>query len=119
MGRDTADALWAGASPAGAWRLAVAALDAPPERVRQVAQALRARRGAVALLGARGARPQLVFARADDVTLDMGALLRTAVTGVGGKGGGRPDWAQGGAPDDVALETALRAAEAAVRALLT
>jgi alanyl-tRNA synthetase len=114
-----AEALWAGASPAGAWRLAVAALDAPPERVRQVGQALRARRGAVALLGARGARPQIVFARADDVTLDIGALLRTAVTGVGGKGGGRPDWAQGGAPDDVALETALRAAEAAVRALLT
>jgi alanyl-tRNA synthetase len=85
-------------------------LQAPTERVKQVAQALRLRPGAVVLIGITGERPQLVFTRADDVDLDVAALLRNAVIGVGGKGGGRPDWAQGGAPDTAALEAALAAA---------
>ncbi len=112
----TADALWESAQPAGAWRLIAQALDAPSDRVKRVAQTVRERPGAVVLLGARGERPQLMFTRADDVALDMGALLRTAVAAVGGKGGGRPDWAQGGAPDGAALDAALAVAAGEVSA---
>jgi alanyl-tRNA synthetase len=110
----TARTLWESAEAVGKWRLVAQALDGSLERVKPVAQALRAQPGAVVLLATRGDRPQLMFARADDVALDAGALLRAAVAGVNGKGGGRPDWAQGGAPDVNAVEAAVAAARQAV-----
>jgi alanyl-tRNA synthetase len=63
-------------------------------------------------LAARGDRPQLIVTRSDDVKLDAGAALRAIAAAGGGKGGGRPDWAQGGVPSNDALETALEAARA-------
>lgn len=109
-------------SLAGAWwaeaqlldngyRLAAHIMDASVERAKRVAQALRGRPGAIVLLGVRGERPQLLFTRADNVGLDMGALLRQAAAASGGRGGGRPDWAQGGVPTNEALEVALEAAK--------
>jgi len=106
----TADALWAAARPAGDRRVIAVAVDYSVERAKRVAQALRGRPGAVVVVGVRGERPQLICTRADDVTLDAGDLLRTAVTVGGGRGGGRPDWAQGGVPTDAALDVALAAA---------
>jgi len=106
----TAAALWAAAQARGPWRVVAQVLDCPVERAKRVAQALRGRPGAVALLGVKGERPQLIFTRADDVPLDAGGLLRTAAAAGGGRGGGRPDWAQGGVPTEQALETALAAA---------
>jgi alanyl-tRNA synthetase len=106
----TAAALWSEAASRGARRVVSGAFDYPFERAKRIVQALRARPGAVVLLGVRGERPQLVFARADDVALDAGALLRTAVAAAGGRGGGRPDFAQGGVPTDAGLDTALQAA---------
>jgi alanyl-tRNA synthetase len=114
-----AAALYAAAERVGEWRLVVQTLECPVERARLAAQALRARAGAVVLLGVRAppfGGPQLVFTRADDVSLDMGGLLRNAASAAGGKGGGRPDWAQGGAPDDAALAAVLTAARGAVLA---
>jgi len=113
----TAAAWWAEAQPdtANAGRRAIIrAVDAPAERVKKLAQALRSRPGAIICLGARGARPQLIFARADDVPLNMGDLLRLAAAAGGGRGGGRPDWAQGGTPTNDGLAAALAAAAAAV-----
>ena len=49
----------------------------------------------------------LVFARGSAVSRDMGKLLREAAAQCGGKGGGRPDFAQGSAPDKVVLEAAV------------
>ena len=112
----TAESLWAATDDAGSWRLMTQSFAAPADRVKRVALTLREQPGAVVLLGARGERPQLMFTRADDVTLDMGAVLRTAAAAVGGKGGGRPDWAQGGAPNDAALDAALAAAAQEVAA---
>jgi alanyl-tRNA synthetase len=37
----------------------------------------------------------------------MGALLKTAVTSLGGRGGGSKDLAQGGVPDAAGLDKAL------------
>jgi len=105
-----AETLWMSAEQAGEWRLVTRIYACPAERAKLIAQALRARPGAVVMLGVAGARPQLIFTRADDVPLDMGSLLRGALAAVNGKGGGRPDWAQGGAPNDAALEAALVAA---------
>ncbi len=59
------------------------------------------------------ARPAIaVVARSSDVALDASALFRTLVGRFGGKGGGRPDLAQGGgldAPADAILDAARAA----------
>jgi alanyl-tRNA synthetase len=55
--------------------------------------------GVIALLGAQGedGKSQVVFARSDDVDQDMGAMLRGVFETLGsGRGGGPPNFAQGG-----------------------
>ena len=56
--------------------------------------------GVIALLGAEvePGRAAFVFARSQDVDLHMGRLLTAVAKPLGGKGGGRPDFAQGGGP---------------------
>jgi hypothetical protein len=62
---------------------------------------------------AKGVR--VLCRRSDDLTgVDAGAVLRLAVERLGGKGGGTPQQAQGGAPSGSpeAVLSALRAARA-------
>ncbi len=66
--------------------------------------------GGVALLGLRSDKAQLVFNRPAHVQADMGALLKAAAAIVGGRGGGKPDAAQGGGPDGARLDEALQMA---------
>ncbi len=66
--------------------------------------------GGVALLGLKLDKAQLVFTRAASLSFDMGALLRSASVIVGGRGGGKPDAAQGGGPDVERLDEALQVA---------
>lgn len=79
------------------------------DRVRLLAKLI-AGAGGVALLGVAGDKAQLVFARANGLPFDMGALLREAVTLLGGRGGGRPEAAQGGGPNLERLSEALACA---------
>lgn len=72
--------------------------------------------GVVALLATRGGTAQLVFARSEDVALDVGALLQETLRPLGGRGGGRGRVAQGGCPAVSGLDEALAAAAAAARA---
>ena len=113
----TAAALWSAAESCGMWKIVALIADYPLERAKRVAQTLRAHSGAVILFGVGGDRPQLIFTRADDVDLDAGALLREAAAAAGGRGGGRPDWAQGGVPTPDALDLALSAARTKTRAV--
>lgn len=79
--------------------------------------------GGVALLGGRtdaqpdgsGGKAQLVFSRAAHLPYDMGALLKLAAGIVGGRGGGRPEAAQGGGPDAARLDEALQTALAQLK----
>jgi alanyl-tRNA synthetase len=99
--------LWTNAEIRGTWHVVTTVLAGSVERAKRVAQALRARPGTVVFLGVGGPRPQLFFARADDVALDSGALLKAAAAAGGGRGGGRPEWAQGGVPSEDGLHKAL------------
>ena len=86
------------------------------ESLRRLAAALAAHGRVVALLGSReeaGAR--LVFARSSDTGADMNALMREACLLLGGRGGGRPDMAQGGGPRVERLSEAIEAAARGVK----
>jgi alanyl-tRNA synthetase len=66
----------------------------------------------VALLGSAGEKAMLCFARSKDVSLDVSVLLKDTLKklGDGAKGGGSPDFAQGGGVPATTqmLETILR-----------
>ena len=81
--------------------------------VRDAASHLIRRPGVVALLGAdAGAgRSVFVFARSADVDIHMGRLLSDAARPLGGKGGGRPDFAQGGGPVEILYDAERRIKE--------
>lgn len=69
------------------------------EEMKLLAHRLVERPGVVALLGVReGSMARLVFARSTDVDQDMNALMKAACEKLGGRGGGKPEFAQGGGP---------------------
>jgi alanyl-tRNA synthetase len=86
----------------------------PAAALQKTAQEMAAQPGTVALLGATDGGVRLVFARSADVAIDMGALLREVIPMVGGRGGGKPDFAQGGGTDAGKVKECLEAAKAKV-----
>jgi alanyl-tRNA synthetase len=73
--------------------------DYSPGELSGLAHQLMERPSAVVMLASRlEERVHLCFARGEEVAADMGSLLRAAVSELGGKGGGRPSFAQGSAP---------------------
>jgi alanyl-tRNA synthetase len=86
------------------------------ESLRRLASALAAHAGTVALLGSLGEDgARLVFARSSDSEADMNTLMREACQTLGGRGGGRPEMAQGGGPRAESLTEVLDAAASRVR----
>jgi alanyl-tRNA synthetase len=86
------------------------------ESLRRLASALATHARAVALLGSvDGGAARLVFARSGEAPGDMNALMREACQTLGGRGGGRPDMAQGGGQHAERLAEALDAAAARAR----
>ncbi len=92
--------------------------ERPFAEVLNLARALREKPRTLTCLAATEAKGlRLVCARSDDLPdIHAGQLLRTLVRSLGGRGGGSPALAQGGAPATSA-ETVLRAMEEAVRGL--
>ena len=78
------------------------------ESLKKLAHALVATPGTVALLGSRDKdTARLVFARSSGAPGDMNALMREACAMLEGRGGGRPDMAQGGGKNVDKLNDAL------------
>ena len=91
--------LLASARELGGWVAVTRAwADRDRDSLRKLAQHIVARPGTVALLGAGGRQPALVFARSGDLPFDMDALVRQAAARLNGKGGGSPEFAQAGGP---------------------
>ncbi len=90
----------------------------PAAALQKAATELAAQPKTVVLFGAKDQGARLLFARSPDVQVDLGALLRETMPMVGGKGGGKPDFAQGGGTDAAKVEEALRSAKARVAAQL-
>jgi alanyl-tRNA synthetase len=92
--------------PGGA-RLISGFVDADAAALKELVSRLIAQPGVIALMGAKtGDSAVYVFGRSADVDADMGKLLRECAQPLGGKGGGRPDFAQGGGCGEI-LERAV------------
>jgi alanyl-tRNA synthetase len=86
--------------------------DRSAESLKQLALALISHPHTIALLGSRdGDSARLVFARSVDAAGDMNALMRQACSIIDGRGGGKPDMAQGGGKNCEQLSEAIRSAE--------
>ena len=94
------------------WRLVARCVEADAGLLRDLASALIEHEKTIALLAAKsGENCLFVFGAAPDCPLNMGRLLSESVKPLGGKGGGKPDFAQGGGPLE-ALDAAAEAAKA-------
>ena len=117
-----ADELLAAAPSVGGVRLVVYNLTQESlVDMRELARHLVSKPGVVALLGVGDLKAQFCFARSSDVEIDMVSLVRSAAEILGSRGGGgRPDFAQGGAPlrDVQQMETVLEWAARKLRGLL-
>ena len=93
------------------------------DQLRAAADSLRLRAGSAAVLLAsdEGGKASLLAAMTPDVAargVKAGDLIKQIAPLVGGKGGGRPDLAQGGGPDASKLGDAIAAAQEALRVSL-
>jgi alanyl-tRNA synthetase len=81
------------------------------EELRVLAAKLAGAEPVVALLATKdSAAARLVFARSPSLSQNMGQLLAEACQAVGGRGGGRPELAQGGGTDVRNLDEAIKQA---------
>jgi len=86
------------------------------ESLKRLAQALISHPNTIALLGSRDQdSARLVFARSAEAPGDMNALMRQACELLDGRGGGKPDLAQGGGRNISAIDEAIEAAGNALR----
>ena len=82
--------------------------DRDAESLKKLAHALIAKPHTIALLASRDRdTARLVFARSADASGDMSHLMREACVLLDGRGGGRPDMAQGGGKNLSKLDAAL------------
>ncbi len=63
--------------------------------------------GASAVLGLSAGKGHVLVARGSGATFDAAAVLRDALAQVGGRGGGRPDQAQGGVADPALVQAVV------------
>ena len=87
---------------------------ATPNVLKLMAQTVAAKPGHVAVLLSQNLALSIVVARSADAPVDAARLLKTLIGRFGGKGGGRPEMAQGGG-----LDASAESVVAAARALLS
>jgi alanyl-tRNA synthetase len=91
-----ASAWRASAETIGPHRVVLRASTMAATELKALAQAVVAESGLVAVLIGSGTPVPVVVARSAGVEFDAGAFVKNATGSLGGRGGGRPDLAQGG-----------------------
>ena len=97
----------AAALPGGGRAVSCVLAGLDRDGLREVAGYLTGQGVAALLAGEEGPGAPLVFAAPAQLGLSMGQLLSQVLKPLGGKGGGRPDFAQGAGPGRAALEAAM------------
>jgi alanyl-tRNA synthetase len=107
-----ASEMLAATQPQDGFKIVQAIFDARElDEVRMLASKIVQREPSVALLATRNTEAaRLVFARSASLMQNMGQLLAEACEALGGRGGGKPDLAQGGGPNVDKVEDAIRVA---------
>jgi alanyl-tRNA synthetase len=99
LARVEASALRSSAVDLNGYRIVARVLDKDQAGLRQLAQEAAADGGPAILLVSTARPASLVVSRGADSGIDAGAVLKAIVARFGGKGGGRPELAQGGGID--------------------
>jgi alanyl-tRNA synthetase len=114
-----ADSLLAKAEEINGVKLLGAVVEGGPERAKKLVDTLAERLGRCAvILGTEKDGRAVLIAKVVDAPLSAGDLVRAAAEAVGGKGGGRPNFAQGGGPYAEKLPDAIAKALDKARASL-
>ncbi|HMF99106.1 MAG TPA: DHHA1 domain-containing protein [Vicinamibacterales bacterium] len=105
LARYRADEIAAAAEPIAGRQLVVRVVDADATALKAMATAIASRPGFVVALFSSSSPTLAVIARSDGLTVSAQAVLSALVAKFGGRGGGRPELAQGGglvgAPEDI------------------
>ena len=92
-----ADAIAAHAVEVHGFRVVAEAIpDADMNAIKTIAQGVASRPGHIVVLLTATSPASVIVARASDVPVDAARILKQLITHFGGKGGGRPELAQGG-----------------------
>ncbi|MGA3325144.1 MAG: DHHA1 domain-containing protein [Terriglobia bacterium] len=104
--------LWQQAPEKGGVRVVRRLLEAPGgKKAKLIAHAVGKQAGAIALIGVKGMPTGLFFAQTPGGKANLFEVMKQALAKFGGKGGGAPDFAQGGGLPEDQLEAALAFAE--------
>jgi alanyl-tRNA synthetase len=96
LARYRAGDLAAGAEPHPQGRLVLQSIEADATELKSLASALVARPGFIAVLVSRASPSLIVVARSADVEISCHEIVTALTKRFGGRGGGKPDLAQGG-----------------------
>ena len=114
LARYRADEIAASGEATGVGRLVLRAIDADANGLKSLAMAIAAKPGHAAVLISTSTPALVVVARATDVSIAANAVIAALTSRFGGRGGGKPELAQGGGlngtPDAI-----LDAARAAIQ----
>ncbi|MFQ5910934.1 MAG: alanine--tRNA ligase, partial [Thermoplasmata archaeon] len=88
-----------------------------PNELMALAKQLISRRNVVAILGSKNGKASILIGRSPEVDLDCGPIAKEASQLIGGSGGGKPDFAQGGGPESEHLEEAIEVTREKVKAI--
>lgn len=118
LNENMAETLVAQAVPVDGVRVVVYQVE-EGEDPQALSLSLTSRPGVVAVLGVASKSPKLFVSRSADLTLDCRPVLKDIMKLVGGGGGGKPEFAQGGGGDPSKLPGALEKAPEIVKAALS